>query len=450
MLEAIGLKLCSLSFPMLSLLTQALEVWRKVQLHVEPPDWIHISFCCPYLLQTHKADLSYFLRQDCAHRPHVSILAMIDAGWVARLWCLLKSSPELAGRPLHNTPLTYPLHAAADGRHIESSVAVAKLLLLFRAQVDEKDIDGETSLHRAAYSHPGLVRLLIQNDACVNARSNSRALPLHFAAQGGQPGAISLLLEARATDLDSGRSFENPQHDGANPLFLAVESNKKESVELLLAAGAQAVNAKKNNGISPIMLASVRGNLEILQMLLPVNTEDLGLPVNAVGGTWTSPLCEAIDTGHVATARLLIDSRATVNAPSPNGESALILAVRGGHGAIVQLLLEAKAVNFNAAYTHPIFTALYFACAEGRSEIVAMLLAAGAAGVPRPAGRSPLESAASHGHVAVVHQLLSAGACDCGGRALHAAQENGHATVSAMLRAGRRFHRRPLRRHPTW
>ena len=119
---------------------------------------------------------------------------------------------------------------------------------------------------------------MIQSEACVNARSNFRALPLHFAAQGGQPGAISLLLEARATDLDSGRSFENTQHDGANPLFLAVESNKKESVELLLAAGAQAVNAKKNNGISPIMLASVRGSVEVLQMMLPVNTEDLGYP----------------------------------------------------------------------------------------------------------------------------------------------------------------------------
>ena len=74
---------------------------------------------------------------------------------------------------------------------------------------------------------------------------NSRALPLHFAAQGGQPGAISLLLEARATDLDSGRSFENPQHDGANPLFLAVESNKKESVELLLAAGGPGRECEK-------------------------------------------------------------------------------------------------------------------------------------------------------------------------------------------------------------
>ena len=450
MLEAIGLKLCSLPSPMLSLLTQALEVWRKVQLHVEPPDWIRISFCCPYLLQTHRADICNLLRQEGEHRPRVSILALIDEGWVARLWCLLKRSPDLAGAPLHNAPLAYPLHAVADTKNSESAMAVANLLLMFRARVDQKDINGETALHRAAYSHPGVVRLLIQRDACVNARSNSRALPLHYATQGGQPGIVSLLLEARATDLDIGRSFESAQHDGANALFLAVESNRKESVQLLLNAGAPAINAKKNNGISPILLACIRGNLEVLQMLLSVNMEDLGLPLNAIGGTWTSPLCEAIDVGHVATVRLLIDSRATVNAPSPSGESALILAVRGGHNAIVKLLLEANAVNFSAAYTHRIFTALYFACAEGRSEIVGLLLAASAGAVPTPVGRSPLESAAGHGHSAVVHQLLSAGACDCGGRALHAAQENGHATVFAMLRAGRQFHRRPLRRHPTW
>ena len=60
-----------------------------------------------------------------------------------------------------------------------------------------------------------------------------------------------------------------------------------------------------------------KGNLEVLQMLLSVNMEDLGLPLNAIGGTWTSPLCEAIDVGHVATVRLLIDSRTTVNSPSP-------------------------------------------------------------------------------------------------------------------------------------
>ena len=133
-LDEIGLRLCSLLSPMLSLLlTHALDVWRMVHLHAEPPDWIRLSFCSPYLLQTHKADLSNLLRQDCARRPHVSILAIIDAGCVARLWCLLKSSPELAGRPLHNAPLAYPLHAAADGRHTESSVAVAKLLLMFRA-----------------------------------------------------------------------------------------------------------------------------------------------------------------------------------------------------------------------------------------------------------------------------------------------------------------------------
>ena len=124
-LDAIGLKLCSLSSPMLSLLTQALEVWRKVQLHVEPPDWIRISFCCPYLLHTHRADLCNLLRQEGEHRPRVSILALIDEGWVARLWCLLKRSPDLAAAPLHNAPLAYPLHAVADTKNSECAMAVS-------------------------------------------------------------------------------------------------------------------------------------------------------------------------------------------------------------------------------------------------------------------------------------------------------------------------------------
>ena len=85
-LDAIGLQLRCVIDSMLSLLTHELDVWRMVHMHGEPPDWIRLSCCCAHLLETHKADLSNLLRQDCARRPHVSILAMIDAGWVARLW----------------------------------------------------------------------------------------------------------------------------------------------------------------------------------------------------------------------------------------------------------------------------------------------------------------------------------------------------------------------------
>ena len=95
-LDEIGLKCCSQLSPMLSLLTHALDVWRMVHLHAEPPDWIRVSFCSPYLLQTHKADLSNLLRQDCARRPHVSILAMIDSGWVARL-VSIEEQPRAGG-----------------------------------------------------------------------------------------------------------------------------------------------------------------------------------------------------------------------------------------------------------------------------------------------------------------------------------------------------------------
>ena len=168
----------------------AVDLWRQVHLHAEPPDWIRLSVSSPYLLQTHRADLCYLLQQDGASRPPATILALIDGGSVARLWCLLKSRPALATLPLHNAPFAYPLHAAADGQSGDSCTAVARLLLSFRAQVDGRDDDGETALHRAAYYYPGMVRLLIQSGACVNARSKFGALPMHYAAQSGQPGVL--------------------------------------------------------------------------------------------------------------------------------------------------------------------------------------------------------------------------------------------------------------------
>ena len=429
-------------------LAHAIDPFRRVLMYLDAPDWLRTSQTSAIFLTAHQQANLPSLFQTPVRGASAALLSLIRARDTSALWCMLMSRPALAHSPLDKVRLIYPLHAASGGD--EASMTVVKLLLAFRALLEDMDFDGETALHRAC-ANPDIARLLIDSAACINARSKYRALPIHFAAQFGQPEIIRMLLDAKATDLDSGRSFENNRHDGANPLLMAVESRNKMSVDLLLGAGAKAVNAKKNNGISPILLASVHGNVEILKALLKVNEEDLGLPLNVIGDNWTSPLCGACDSGHLATVRLLVDSKATVNAPSPtDGDCCLTAAVREGHSEIVSFLLEAKCVTFNAGYTHPIFTPLYFACSEGRSDIAALLLAAGAGTLPRPRGRTPLASAAGHGHVAVVHTMLAFGTLDPGGQAMAAALDAGHEHICAMLRAGRRFRRRPLVRRPTW
>ena len=414
------------------------DPWETVLQHAEATEWLRASWCSQALLLAHQTGVPALLEQERARRPDASMLKIIDEGWAARLWCLLQHQPALVQTRLEGAPALHPLHAAVDS--CNSRVALVKLLLAARAGINGRDSDeGTTALHRAACYCSTVTRLLIQNDACVNAKSRNFATPLHYAAQCGNPSVIALLLEARATDLDATRAFNcsSRSHDGANPLFLAVESDRADSVQMLITAGARGVNAKKGNGMSALLLACARGRVDIVSNLLSVNTEDPG-QTSAIyqwssDDDFTSPLMEAADGGHVATVRLLLGARATLDSPSPNGEVPLITSVRAGHIDVVRLLLEAKAQNFNAAYNHPCFTPLYFACSQGSQEIVELLLEARARPFRRPPGKGPLDTAASHGHVELVRRLLAAGARDSHGQASAAAHASGHRSVCTVL-----------------
>ena len=102
----------------------------------------------------------------------------------------------------------------------------------------------------AALCGPQMVSMLLERMADVNVKSRFDATPLHFAAQQGHARVVTLLLEARAADLDAPRRFDDPRHDGATPIYLASEGNRLKVVEMLIKAGARAVNIRKNNGIA--------------------------------------------------------------------------------------------------------------------------------------------------------------------------------------------------------
>src|SRR5690606_22092420 len=57
---------------------------------------------------------------------------------------------------------------------------------------------------------------------------------------------------------------------------------------------------------------------------------------------WT-PLQYAASTGKVDTARMLITNKAIIDAPSPDGTTALMMAAYAGSEPVVRLLLKAGA-----------------------------------------------------------------------------------------------------------
>jgi ankyrin repeat protein len=161
-----------------------------------------------------------------------------------------------------------------------------------------------------------------------------------------------------------------------------------------------------------------------------------------------APLADAVEQRDTAAIRtLLADS--TIDAPQPDGTTALHWAARHDDLATTKSLLAAKA-NPNAQNRYGV-TPLSLACTNGNAALVTTLLDAGAdANLPLRGGETPLMTAARTGRLAAVSALLAKGArvddkLTAGGQtALMWAAHEGHAdVVAALIAAGADF-RKPV------
>ncbi|HEV3330033.1 MAG TPA: ankyrin repeat domain-containing protein [Bryobacteraceae bacterium] len=122
-----------------------------------------------------------------------------------------------------------------------------------------------------------------------------------------------------------------------------------------------------------------------------------------------SEIADALMRNDKAAVRQLVEQHADVNAPQPDGATALHWAVFRSDKEMVEFLLHAganaKAANREGA------TPLWLASINGDAAIIAALLNAGAdANEHLPLGRSPLMAAARTGKVDAIKALLDHGA----------------------------------------
>jgi ankyrin repeat protein len=149
-------------------------------------------------------------------------------------------------------------------------------------------------------------------------------------------------------------------------------------------------------------------------------------------------LREAVRSGNRAAVRALLQKRVDVNAPDPDGTTALHWAVRANDVETVTALLRAGA-NANAANTYAA-TPLTLAAMNGNAVITQALLSAKADPNKAAAhGQTPLMTAARRGDAATVKALLDRGArVDAreellGEQALMWAASENHAEVVTLL-----------------
>ncbi|QWE15728.1 ankyrin repeat domain-containing protein [Polynucleobacter sp. AP-Nino-20-G2] len=126
----------------------------------------------------------------------------------------------------------------------------------------------------------------------------------------------------------------NTLDPNGNPMMIiAIRDKSFKVVDLLLADKATNVNLSNKSGETPLMMASIEGELPLVETLVLTKKAD----VNKTG--W-APLHYACTTGKLDVAKFLIANGAMVNALSPSDTTPLMMAVSSGNELLIKYLLD--------------------------------------------------------------------------------------------------------------
>ncbi len=160
---------------------------------------------------------------------------------------------------------------------------------------------------------------------------------------------------------------------GDAPVATSAQARDLSAVRALLKSGAD-VNASQGDGMTALHWAAMHGDSEMTTMLLQA-----GGNVRAqsrLGGY--VPLHLAAQSGSAGVIEQLLARGAPVNQPTTTGATPLMLAAASGSAPATNRLIDAGA-DVNATELAQGQTALMFAAALDRADVVRSLLARGAA-----------------------------------------------------------------------
>lgn len=221
-----------------------------------------------------------------------------------------------------------------------------ELCLGLGEDLNERDSDGNTPLHRAARAeNPSAVTFLLEAGADISARNNMGATPLHSAIDNEGAEVVTVLLEAGA-HIDAGAGSEG------TPLLHAVSATywgrtlrweiSDAPINALLEAGAD-VNAPDAAGMTPLVASIDFSRRGPALVDLPTRLLALGADPNTPDGEGRTPLHAAAAVEGPAVIRALLEAGADPDALTDDGVSPLHAAAISGKPEAVNLLISAGA-----------------------------------------------------------------------------------------------------------
>ena len=170
------------------------------------------------------------------------------------------------------------------------------------ADLNVKSSSGFYLLHHLVFSdNINMIRYIMDFPINVNVKAEeSEQTPLLLAVRYRDKKIVQVLLE-------NGGDLNSTNITGCNPLITAVNDNKIEIVELLLEFGANVNQRNPLSNLAPIHYSVREGFVEITKLLL-VN----GANANAQEPNCVTPIMIASHRGNFAMTKLLIDYDADV------------------------------------------------------------------------------------------------------------------------------------------
>ncbi len=116
-------------------------------------------------------------------------------------------------------------------------------------------------------------------------------------------------------------------------LVIAIRDKSAKVTEYLLKDKNIDVDLSNKYGETPLMLASIEGDLPVVKQLVLQNKAK----IDHIG--WT-PLHYACAKGQLQVAQFLVSNGANVNSRSPNGSTPLMMAAQSGNEELIKYLLD--------------------------------------------------------------------------------------------------------------
>ena len=313
---------------------------------------------------------------------HVPLLAAARNGNRAMVELLLSRGADVNSKEVTGQT---PLHIAAN----KGFQAVVEVLLANKVDVNAQDDSGNTPLHLAAGGRVKIIQMFLAAGANPNVENKQGRTPLSFAAESGSPEAVKILLDAKA-DPNGGKLDA--------PLLCAIHKQDAASAELLLKRGANpnvngevdwqnSPNFSNSRGrTTPLWLAISTKQLSMVNLLLkfkadPNDSQTDGQPLPYSALSDPDILGALLDSGgkvdsHLTEGMTLLDHAVNLNIFTP---------------VAVEILLKHGA-DPNARDSHG-YTSLYYAVwgAPDRNKIELLLDHHADPNVRGDDGKTPLD-----------------------------------------------------------